>query len=260
MKRSEYLNILKLSKRTLSEYENWGENELHKTPLTTVTNDELRMTKSSKTTPISLPNSLEELQQAVSKCVLCPLGKTRLTAVFGEGNPKAEIMFVGEGPGFEEDHHGRPFIGKAGQFLTGLIESMSFKREDVFIANIVKCHPMKDPSNPEARGNDRPPTEAEVAVCCQYLEKQIEIIKPKVIVTLGKPSAAYFLKTDLPMGKIRGNFTEYKGIKLMPTFHPSYLIRNGCILGKKDQPEAVTQLKADVWHDLKTVRDYVKKA
>ena len=259
MKRSEYLNILKLTKRTLNEYENWDENELHIPPAKA--KPEMKKSKTSvlKSSDTVLPESIKDLEKIVSICVKCPLGKSRLTAVFGEGNPNADIMFVGEGPGFEEDHHGRPFIGKAGQFLTGLIEAMGYKREDVYIANIVKCHPMKNPSDPEARGNDRPPTEEEVAVCSQYLEKQIEIIKPKVIVTLGKPSAMYFLKTDLPMGKIRGNFTEYKGIKLMPTFHPSYLIRNGCVLGKKDQTEAVMKLKADVWHDLKTVRDYVKK-
>jgi len=256
MNQSDYLKTLKLAKRTLEEYENWGEDELYKTPVQkssseTMSNQSNKIIKGDKVT-------LNELRNRVTNCKDCALGATRLTAVFGEGSPTAEIMFVGEGPGFDEDHQGRPFIGKAGQFLTNLIELMGYSRDTVYIANIVKCHPMKDPSNPELRGNDRPPTDLEVSQCCKYLEAQIAAINPKVIVTLGKPSARYFLKTDAAMGALRGNFHDYNGIKLMPTYHPSYLIRNGCVFGKKDQGPEINKLKKEVWTDLKKVMNYIK--
>jgi DNA polymerase len=139
-----------------------------------------------------------------------------------------------------------------------LIELAGYSRQTVYIANIVKCHPMKDPSDTEKRSNDRPPTDEEISLCSKYLQKQIEIINPKVIMTLGKPSARYFLKTDAPIGAIRGKFQDYNGIKLMPTYHPSYLIRNGCIFGKKDQGPEVTKLKKEVWSDFKKVIDFLK--
>lgn len=221
-----------------------------------VSNQEIpKQTKSVKS---NSKEQLEVLSKKVADCRDCNLGATRLTAVFGEGSPNSDLMFVGEGPGYEEDHKGRPFIGKAGQFLTNLIELMGYTRESVYIANIVKCHPMKDPSNPQLRSNDRPPTNEEVSECCKYLEEQISIIKPKVIVTLGRPSICYFLKSDVSMGSVRGEFRDYKGIKLMPTYHPSYLIRNGCVFGKKNQSPQVTKLKKEVWADLKKVMDYLK--
>ncbi|AKL97556.1 uracil-DNA glycosylase [Endomicrobium proavitum] len=255
MKQSDYLKVLKLAKRTLEESQNWGEDELYKAPVKNIS-----LPVQPQATELKNNNklSVEELKNKVLNCKDCALGKTRLNAVFGEGSSSAEIMFVGEGPGFDEDHQGRPFIGKAGQFLTNLIELMGYSRDSVYIANIVKCHPMKDPSNPELRGNDRPPTDLEVSECSKYLEAQIAAINPKVIITLGKPSARYFLKTDMAMGAIRGQFRDYNGIKLMPTYHPSYLIRNGCVFGKKDQGQEVTKLKKEVWTDLKKVMDYLK--
>jgi len=257
MKQSQYLKILKLAKSSLEEYRNWGEDEVYKAPVLRAAVAGLEQGTGSVKHKSS-SDALEELKNKVLHCKDCPLGAARLNAVFGEGSPTAEIMFVGEGPGFEEDHKGRPFIGKAGQFLTNLIELAGYSRETVYIANIVKCHPMKDPSDPEKRSNDRPPSDEETEQCSKYLQKQIEIINPKVIVTLGKPAAKYFLKTDAPMGSIRGTFQDYNGIKLMPTYHPSYLIRNGCIFGKKDQSPEIMKLKKEVWSDFKKVTDFIK--
>jgi DNA polymerase len=260
MKLSQYLKILKLTKSSLEEYRNWGEDEVYKMPFCAAPEKDCAP---QTLAPVSVKSesdrdAFKELKNRVLNCRDCPLWKTRLNAVFGEGSQYSDIMFVGEGPGFEEDHKGRPFIGKAGQFLTNLIELAGYSRETVYIANIVKCHPMKDPSDPEKRSNDRPPADEEIAQCSKYLEKQIEIINPKVIVTLGKPSARYFLKTDAPMGAIRGKFQNYNGIKLMPTYHPSYLIRNGCIFGKKGQSPEITKLKKEVWTDFKKVTDFLK--
>ena len=131
---------------------------------------------------------LEDLKQQIINCKKCELGKQRLNAVCGSGDSYADIMFVGEGPGFQEDHKGQPFIGRAGDLLTKIIEAMGYKRETVYFANIVKCHPMKNPENPELKGNDRPPTPEEMQQCQPYLDEQIKIISPKVIITLGASS------------------------------------------------------------------------
>ncbi len=165
--------------------------------------------------------ALKSLRELIGDCRRCKLSQDRTNIVFGEGNVNARIMFIGEGPGKEEDLQGRPFVGDAGQLLTRLIEKMSFKREDVYIANIVKCRP---PMN-------RDPQEEEIATCCPFLEKQIEIIAPQVIVALGKIAAYVLLGISGPITKfsitrMRGNFSEYKGIPVMPTFHPAYLLRN----------------------------------
>ncbi len=165
---------------------------------------------------------LSELRQEIGDCARCKLSKDRKNIVFGEGNPSAKIMFIGEGPGREEDIQGRPFVGDAGMLLTKLIEKMSIgdislKRGDVYIANIVKCRP---PQN-------RDPEEDEVASCRGFIERQIEIIQPNVIVTLGRIALQTLLRRqELKITSVRGNFFEYKGIPVMPTFHPAYLLRN----------------------------------
>lgn len=156
------------------------------------------------------------LRQAVLGCTKCRLGRVRTRAVFGEGNPKAELLFVGEAPGFDEDREGRPFVGKAGQLLTKIIQAMGLGREDVFIANCLKCRP---PQN-------RNPLPDEIASCRPYLAAQIEHIKPKIICALGKFAAQTLLETDAPISRLRGRFHEFKGMKIMPTFHPAYLLRN----------------------------------
>ena len=165
--------------------------------------------------------ALESLRDLIGDCRRCKLSPGRTNIVFGEGNVNTGIMFIGEGPGKEEDLQGRPFVGDAGQLLTRLIEKMGFRREDVYIANIVKCRP---PMN-------RDPQEDEIATCFPFLEKQIEIIAPRVIVSLGKIAAYVLLGISGPITKfsitrMRGNFAEYKGIPVMPTFHPAYLLRN----------------------------------
>ena len=170
--------------------------------------------------------------EEVKGCPKCDLCKTRTNTVFGEGDAEAKLMFIGEAPGENEDLQGRPFIGRAGELLTKMINGMGLARDEVYIANIVKCRP---PDN-------RVPTSDEVATCTPYLERQIELIRPTVIVTLGLPSSQYMLQTKTPMGKMRGQWTSWRGIALMPTYHPAYLLRNYT----KETREAV-------WSDLQQV-------
>ena len=161
--------------------------------------------------------ALKALREEIGDCRRCTLSNRRTNIVFGEGNPDARLMFIGEAPGREEDLQARPFVGDAGMLLTRLIERMGFKREDVYIANIVKCRP---PMN-------RDPEIDEIEKCRGFIERQIEIINPAVIMSLGRISVQTLLgNTKLKITAIRGNFFDYKGIPLMPTFHPAYLIRN----------------------------------
>ncbi|MEW6053378.1 MAG: uracil-DNA glycosylase [Nitrospirota bacterium] len=162
-------------------------------------------------------DALKTLQEEIGDCRRCKLSQKRTTIVFGEGNPEAELMFIGEAPGREEDLQARPFVGDAGKLLTRLIEKMGYRRQDVYIANIVKCRP---PMN-------RDPEPDEIECCRGFLESQITIIRPKVIVALGRVSALTLIGNDkLKITAIRGKFFDYKGIPFMPTFHPAYLIRN----------------------------------
>lgn len=160
---------------------------------------------------------LSELKGTLSGCTQCKLSKQRKSIVFGEGDPYARLMFIGEAPGREEDIQGRPFVGEAGMLLTRLIQKMGFKRSNVFIANIVKCRP---PLN-------RDPETAEVNMCMSFLKKQIEIINPEVIITLGRIALQSLMAdNDLKITAVRGSFFEYDNIPVMPTFHPAYLLRN----------------------------------
>jgi DNA polymerase len=168
----------------------------------------------------------------VSVCTRCVLCKTRTKTVFGEGDPDASIFFIGEGPGENEDLQGRPFVGRSGDLLNKMIVGMGLKREQVFIGNIVKCRP---PGN-------RVPAPDEVATCTPYLVRQLEIVRPRVIVTLGLPATKYMLSSKLSMGNLRGRWHNWRGIKLMPTFHPSYLLR-----------VYTEENRAAVWSDLKKV-------
>jgi uracil-DNA glycosylase family 4 len=168
----------------------------------------------------------------VTGCTRCILCERRTNTVFGEGDPDAKIIFIGEGPGENEDLQGRPFVGRAGQLLDTMIAGMGLKREQVFIANIVKCRPP----------NNREPAPDEVATCTPYLERQIEIIRPKVIVTLGRPAAQHMLQSKISISRIRGQWMSWRGIKLMPTFHPAYILRN-----------YTPETRAAVWDDLKKV-------
>jgi uracil-DNA glycosylase family 4 len=167
-------------------------------------------------TPDSSWESLEAIASVVAGCTLCALHKTARNPVPGEGNPNADMMFVGEAPGETEDQTGRPFIGKAGQLLTKIIEAISLRREDVFICNVLKHRP---PGN-------RNPLPDEVAVCSPYLRRQIELVKPKVIVALGTFAAQTLLNTKSPIGKLRGQVHQYHGVPLVVTYHPAALLRN----------------------------------
>lgn len=161
--------------------------------------------------------TLEELRAEIGDCQRCKLCRGRTKLVFGVGNPQAELVFVGEGPGRDEDLKGEPFVGRAGQLLTEIItKGMKMRREDVYICNVVKCRP------PENRN----PEPDEIAACEPFLIKQLEIIKPKWIVALGTFAAQTLLKTKTPISRLRGNWHTYQGIKLMPTLHPAYLLRN----------------------------------
>ncbi len=173
--------------------------------------------KETTSTNFSLPNSLSELETIVKNCHLCQLSKTRKNVVFGEGNHNATLLFIGEGPGANEDSTGRPFVGRAGELLTKIIENvLELKREDVYIANIVKCRP---PGN-------RVPTDEEAKECSPFLHKQIELIKPSIIVTLGATAYKKLTNDTTPVSRIRGEVINFKNIKVIPTFHPSYLLRN----------------------------------
>jgi uracil-DNA glycosylase len=171
-------------------------------------------------------DKLEQLYQKYKDCKNCELSKTRIKFVFGEGDAQSKLMFIGEGPGYEEDKTGRPFVGKAGELLTKIIEAMALSRQKVYIANIVKCHPVIDTENLEKRNNDRKPNEEEIKSCINILEQQIDIIKPKIICTLGLVATEALLKKGKSISSLRGREFEYNGITVIPTFHPAYLLRN----------------------------------
>jgi DNA polymerase len=174
---------------------------------------------------------LKNVCQKMANCQLCQLAKTRHNLVFGDGNPHAQIVFVGEAPGADEDEQGLPFVGRAGQLLTDIIvKGMKLERKDVYICNILKCRP---PGN-------RNPLPDEISMCEPFLKKQLQIISPKIICALGTFAAQTLLKTDIPISALRGRFHSYEGIKLMPTYHPAYLLRN---------PAA----KKSVWEDVQMI-------
>jgi DNA polymerase len=168
----------------------------------------------------------------VRGCTQCRLCEHRTQTVFGEGDPEASIMFIGEGPGETEDRTGRPFVGRAGELLDRMIAAMGLRRDQVFIANIVKCRP---PGN-------REPAPDEVAACTPYLVRQIELIGPQVIVTLGKPAAQFMLGEKISITRARGQWRSWRGIPLMPTFHPAYILRS-----------YTPATRAAVWSDLQAV-------
>lgn len=177
---------------------------------------------------------LDELMREARECRRCALARTRTNLVFGAGSPEAELMFIGEAPGYHEDMQGIPFVGRAGQLLTRIIQAIGLRREDVYIANILKCRP---PQN-------RNPSAEETINCYPFLARQIEIIGPKVIVALGGVAGKKLLKTDLPTGRLRGQFRDFRGTRLIVTYHPAYLLRNPAD-------------KSKTWEDMKKVRNYL---
>ncbi len=179
--------------------------------------------------------SLEGIRGDLGDCRRCKLAGGRKHIVFGSGNPAAELMLVGEAPGADEDEQGLPFVGRAGQLLTRILEAIDMRREDVYICNILKCRP------PENRN----PEKDEVAACEPFLFRQVAAVKPKVICALGLYGVQTLLRTKAPISSLRGRFYDYRGVKLMPTFHPAYLLRN-------------PNEKRKVWEDMRMVRDYLR--
>jgi uracil-DNA glycosylase len=179
--------------------------------------------------------SLDAIRADLGDCRRCKLAPSRKNIVFGSGNPKAELMFVGEAPGADEDEQGLPFVGRAGQLLTKIIEAMDLRREDVFICNILKCRP---PGN-------RNPEPEEISACESFLFRQIASIKPKIICALGTFGAQTLLRTTEPIGRLRGRLIDYRSVKLMATFHPAYLLRNPIE-------------KRKVWEDMQIIQAYLR--
>ena len=175
--------------------------------------------------------TLEVIREDLGDCTRCKLHKGRQSIVFGVGNPRADLMFIGEGPGYEEDRKGLPFVGPAGQLLTKIIEAIQLTREDVYIANIVKCRP---PSN-------RDPEPEEIAACRPFLERQVSSIKPRVICTLGRVATQAMLETEKALGRVRGQVFSFGDAALVPTYHPAYLLRD-------------PSKKKDCWEDMKLIR------
>lgn len=181
--------------------------------------------------------NLDELRKVVCECHKCGLAQRRNNVVFGEGNPQAKLMLVGEGPGAEEDKQGRPFVGAAGQLLDKILEAIGLTREDVFIGNIVKCRP---PGN-------RVPTRKEASACLPWLYKQIEIISPQIIVLLGSTALQYLIDPKARITRMRGKWLQSKsGIKIMPTYHPAALLRD-------------PHKKRPVWEDFQLIRDEYRR-
>jgi uracil-DNA glycosylase family 4 len=171
-----------------------------------------------------------QLQQTALACCKCPhLVAFRHQVVFGVGNPDAELMFVGEAPGADEDLQGEPFVGRAGELLTRIIQTMGFSREEVYIANVLKCRP----DMPTGKSGNRPPTAEEMATCLPYLREQIALIQPKLMVALGGVAMRGLFGLDRPMKSLRGRWHQFAGIPVMPTFHPSYLLRNQSLAEKR---------------------------
>ncbi len=180
---------------------------------------------------------MEEIKAECLKCKRCPLSQLRTQVVFGEGKVNTELMFVGEAPGAEEDVQGKPFVGKAGQLLTKILQSVGISRDEVYITNVVKCRPP----------NNRNPTPEEVSMCWPFLEAQIAVIRPKIIVTLGSVSTQAILKLKDPITSVRGKWFEWiGGIRVFPMFHPSFLLRN--LSREKGSPRWLT------WEDIKEVK------
>ena len=190
---------------------------------------------------LSKTERLEQMRTVVLPCVKCPhLAASRRQVVFGLGNPDAEVMFIGEAPGADEDASGEPFVGRAGQLLTKIIQTMGYRREDVYIANVLKCRP----DTPGQQFGNRPPTPHEMETCRPYLFEQIAIIQPRAIVALGATAVRGLLDKQAPMKELRGHWHDYQGVPVMATYHPSYLLRN-----------QLPSEKRKVWEDLLLVKE-----
>ena len=192
----------------------------------------------AESVPVSVrDSSLEEVRDDLGDCQRCKLCQDRTHIVFGAGNPQARLVFVGEGPGVEEDRQGLPFVGRAGQLLTRMIEAIQMRRDEVYICNVVKCRP---PGN-------RTPQEDEITACSPFLVRQLAVLQPEVICCLGLTAAQTLLQVRTPIGRLRGKIHSFSGTRLVATYHPAYLLRN---------PAA----KRDVWDDLKRIRSLLSSS
>lgn len=190
----------------------------------------------SEASPEAGMETLADIRLELGECRRCSLGEGRTNLVFGVGNPHARLVFVGEAPGRDEDLRGEPFVGEAGQLLTNIIQAMGFERSEVYICNVLKCRPP----------NNRDPLPAEVEACGSFMLRQVRAIGPQVVVALGRSAAHTLLSTKTPISKLRGQFHDYHGIPLMPTYHPAALLRDA-------------SLKRDVWDDMKQVMGLLGK-
>jgi DNA polymerase len=189
--------------------------------------------------PVVETRTLETVRDELGECTLCGLSEGRTQIVFGDGNPHADLLFIGEGPGEQEDLRGLPFVGRAGELLTRMIEKgLGIARSEVYICNIVKCRPPKN----------RTPLAKEVAACRPFLDGQIDAVQPRVIVTLGKPASSLLLGRDIAITRVRGTWHEYRGIPVMPTFHPAFVLR-----------QYTEQNRRLVWEDLKAALERARE-
>jgi uracil-DNA glycosylase len=230
LENSRLSNLPEIPKRNLN-------NLPEKLPMTKNETSETPKLTGDFSQPLAESNeTIEQIRGDIGNCTRCPLHAERTNIAHSTGSFQADLMFVGEAPGAEEDAQGAPFVGRAGKLLTKIIEGIQLKREDVFIGNINRCRP---PGN-------RQPTADESAVCKPFLLREIAVVKPKVIVVLGNTATQNLLETKVGITKLRGNFQDYYGVKVMPTFHPAYLLRD-------------PRKKREVWEDMKKVRDEINK-
>ncbi|HEX9917023.1 MAG TPA: uracil-DNA glycosylase [candidate division Zixibacteria bacterium] len=220
--KKKFLDLVDLTEKYVKQQIDLGFDELHK---------ERKPETKSEVEPETQQITLKEFHEKIKNCTECHLHKARTNFVFGTGKDDADIMFIGEAPGREEDLKGEPFVGEAGKLLNKILAAVNFKREEVYIGNVLKCRP---PEN-------REPLPEEIETCEPYLLKQIAIIKPKIICALGRISAQALLKTKLPLNKLRGRFHDYHGRKLLVTYHPAALLR-------------YPQYKKDTWEDIQLLR------
>jgi len=225
----EYKKILDSVKSYVEDQLELGFSELPGNEQSKELTDSLfSMTGSSKKIAF---NTMDEIRKAVEECKACPLHQTRTNVVFGTGNENTKLVFVGEAPGADEDHQGKPFVGKAGQKLTQIINAIKLSRDDVYITNVLKCRPP----------NNRNPLPNEIEACEPFLIAQLKLINPKIICTLGTFATQTLLRTDQQISRLRGKFHTYQGIRLMPTYHPAFLLRD-------------PKFKKDVWEDVQKVK------
>lgn len=230
----ELLEVIELAKKFLQKQRELGLRQINVSRSTLAVLDSLSSVADDR--PKDAAAAIKELAVTVQGCSKCHLSRTRTNVVVGEGNPRARLMFIGEAPGADEDKQGLPFVGRAGQLLTRIIEAIDLKRSDVYICNILKCRPPKN----------RTPSADEIECCYPYLTRQLQAIRPKVICALGNVAAQTLLQNKSPMNRLRGRFHKFGDALLMPTYHPAALLRN-------------PDYKKAVWEDVQIIQRELEK-